>query len=309
MNKWEKLGLIFDPINRNKWMYSHCQSPVAEHIENDIFKIYFATRNSDKISQIGSITVDIKKPNNVLDISEKPVLYHGNFGNFDEHGVYPSCIINIGEKKYMYYVGYVRGFESPMFYASIGLAVSNDGGNYFHKISNSPILSRSIHDPCLVTSPCVKKINGEFKMTYVSGVEWFRNINNQLQSKYHIKTAYSKNGIDWIRNGDIAIDFKNKDETNIARPSIISVGKKYHMWFCYAGKNFDYRIGYSVSNDFVNWKRQDNLSGIKLSKDGFDNKMACYPFVFKHEDDLYMLYNGNGYGKMGIGLSKCKNFK
>ena len=31
--------------------------------------------------------------------------------------------------------------------------------------------------------------------------------------------------------------------------------------------------------------------------------MVCYPYVFEYNDKLYMLYNGNGYGKTGIGLA------
>ena len=31
--------------------------------------------------------------------------------------------------------------------------------------------------------------------------------------------------------------------------------------------------------------------------------MMAYPYVFEHGGDRYMLYNGNGYGKTGIGLA------
>ena len=29
--------------------------------------------------------------------------------------------------------------------------------------------------------------------------------------------------------------------------------------------------------------------------------MIAYPFVFRHGGDLHLLYNGNGYGRTGIG--------
>jgi hypothetical protein len=31
--------------------------------------------------------------------------------------------------------------------------------------------------------------------------------------------------------------------------------------------------------------------------------MIAYPFVLKHKGQLYMFYNGNGFGKTGIGLA------
>jgi len=31
--------------------------------------------------------------------------------------------------------------------------------------------------------------------------------------------------------------------------------------------------------------------------------MIEYPYVFEHKGERYMLYNGNGYGKTGIGIA------
>ncbi len=40
---------------------------------------------------------------------------------------------------------------------------------------------------------------------------------------------------------------------------------------------------------------------IDVSESGWDSEMIKYPCVFEHEGQLYMLYNGNSYGKTGIG--------
>jgi len=305
---WEKLGLIFDPKGRAEWMKTHCQLPIADHIKGDIYRIYFATRNEIQVSQIGYVEIDIKNPKEIIKISEKPILRNGDLGYFDEHGVFPSSIVNFKGRKYLYYVGWVRGFESPMFYANIGLAISDDNGETFKKIKNTPIMSRSKYDPCLVTSPDVfiDSLDGIWKMSYVSGIKWFRE-DGLLKSKYHIKTATSLDGIKWIRNGNVAIDFKNEDETNIARPSVIQDGTNYKMWFSFVEKGQKYKIGYASSKDFFNWVREDKFSGIDLSKKGFDDQMTCYPNVFGHKNSLFMLYNGNNFGMKGFGIAKIKN--
>ena len=44
-------------------------------------------------------------------------------------------------------------------------------------------------------------------------------------------------------------------------------------------------------------------SNFFCSESGWDSEMVCYPYVFEYNDKLYMLYNGNGYGKTGIGLA------
>ena len=40
---WRKLGQIYCPSGQKEWMYSHAAVPIAEHIEGDVFKIYFSS--------------------------------------------------------------------------------------------------------------------------------------------------------------------------------------------------------------------------------------------------------------------------
>ena len=70
----------------------------------------------------------------------------------------------------LYYAGWNPGTPPPLFTASIGLAVSDDGGLTFERWSPAPILSRGRHDPCLLTSPCVIREGSEWRMWYVGGL-------------------------------------------------------------------------------------------------------------------------------------------
>jgi hypothetical protein len=80
------------------------------------------------------------------------------------------------------------------------------------------------------------------------------------------------------------------------------------MWYSYRGNNDiqTYRIGYAESINGVDWIRKDEEVNFDTSKKDWDSEMVCYPFVFIYKNDKYMLYNGNNYGKTGIGLSKLK---
>ena len=64
-----------------------------------------------------------------------------------------------------------------------------------------------------------------------------------------------------------------------------------------------YRIGYAESTDGIHWERKDHLSGIDVSVEGWDADMISYPCVFKKDEELVMLYNGNGFGKTGFGYA------
>ncbi|MNX51611.1 hypothetical protein D3C86_822760 [compost metagenome] len=79
------------------------------------------------------------------------------------------------------------------------------------------------------------------------------------------------------------------------------------MWYSYrSGDGTKYKIGYSHSVDGIHWERRHNDVGIDVSKKGWDSEMICYPFIFEHKNDRYMLYNGNEYGKTGFGIAKLK---
>jgi len=79
---------------------------------------------------------------------------------------------------------------------------------------------------------------------------------------------------------------------------------KYTMWFSSRGEKTmpTYRIRKAISMDGIKWERIKEIE-LDVSESGWDSEMVCYPYVFEYNDKLYMLYNGNGYGKTGIGLA------
>jgi len=301
--RWIKKGLIFKPKGDLEWMVSHAAIPYAQQIGDNEYRIYCTGRDSQGRSQIGFFEINIENPVEIIKISEKPVITLGPTGSFDDRGLTNSWVIQHQEKYYLYYSGWSLGVTVP-FYFYVGLAISDDGGLTFNKVSLSPILERNVVDPYLTASPCIVIEDNIWKMWYVSGVGW-KLENNQPKHYYHIKYAESHNGIDWQRAGKVCIDFKSDDEYAIARPSVIVKDGFYQMWYCYRGEN--YKIGYAESTDGLVWIRKDDEAGIGESDEGWDSEMLAYPYVFKHSGQLYMLYNGNGYGRSGIGLAVLSN--
>ncbi len=300
--KWQKMGLILRPKPKLDWMVSHAMLPFAERIGEDLYRIYFSGRNSQNMSQIGYMEIDINEPQEILYITEKPVLELGPLGSFDDSGVFPSWMINHKGKKYFYYIGWMQG-KRTTFYSCIGLAISLDGGKTFKRFSKAPLLERNDVDPYMTTSACVKIENEIWRMWYTSGVGWEKE-NNETYPRYHIKYAQSNDGINWERRGIVCIDFKSKDEDGIARPCVIKEDDVYKMWYSYGeygGKS--YRIGYAESKDGIRWERRDDEVGIDVSESGWDSEMIEYAFVFEHKGIKYMLYNGNSFGKTGLGYA------
>ena len=294
---WIKTGLVIDPQPNLYWTFTHAMVPFAEKIEGDDYRIYFSGRDEQNRSLIGYAELNINAPSKVKRYSKEPVLGLGELGCFDDNGVTPSWIINHDDKKYLYYIGWNKGSTVRMHLVA-GLATSTDGGKSFQRVLKVPILDRTNEEPyTLNTAPCVMLEDGLWKMWYVSGVIW----KDKDTPRYNIKYAESSDGINWIRNGVVCIDFKSDDENALARPCVIKEDGIYKMWFSYKEKS--YRIGYAESEDGMSWERKDDEAGIDVSESGWDSEMIEYAFVFNHKDKKYMLYNGNDYGKNGIGLA------
>lgn len=300
---WNKLGLLFCPDGNIPWMVSHASVPFVERLHGDVFKLYFSCRNLSQESMIAYAIFELQGGRaRVEKVSSTPILEKGELGAFDDSGCMGSCLVNVSGKKYLYYIGWNLG-ETVPFRNSIGLAISDDGES-FQKAYKGPIVDRSMTEPHFCASSCVLKEGNIFRMWYLSCTGWTIR-NGNITHNYHIKYADSDDGILWRRNGAIAIDYANEYEYAISVPRVIKDGNIYKMWFSSRARiNAEtYRIGYAESDDGIKWQRLDHLVGLDVSTVGWDSEMIEYPFVFDHNGDRYMLYNGNGYGKTGIGLA------
>lgn len=297
---WEKLGLLQPPTTEEQPTLNYMAVPTGVQITSNTWRIYFANRDENNRSIPQAFDFSLNDPKNIQTLHTKPYLTPGKLGTFDTHGIMPTWIQPYNEMLYMYYIGWNRGVDVP-FRNALGLAISIDNGNSFQKYADGPILDRSPYDPCFVASCCTLIEDHKWRMWYLSCVEW-QAIDDKLQHRYHIKYAESYDGIHWKRDGRICIDFKDENEYAISRPCVIKTSVGYEMWFSYRGD--DYRIGYATSSDGLVWVRRDADVGIDISNNGWDSKMIEYPYVFDHNRQRYMLYNGNGYGRSGIGIAQ-----
>ena len=291
-------GKVFD-AGEADWLRSHAALPVAQRMSANLYRVFFSGRDEQGRGRIGYFELDLGSPATPRRVSTGPVLSPGSLGAFDDHGVTTSWLEQAGDLAYLYYTGWSLGVTVP-FYFWIGLALSEDRGLSFRRFSRAPILGPGEGDPFLTASPCILRENGTWRMWYVSGVKWVATAAGP-RHYYHIKYAESADGLSWDRAGRVCIDFVSDEEYAIARPCVIHDGGVYRMWYCYRGES--YRLGYAESHNGLEWTRRDAEAGLPAADRGWDSEMVAYPFVFGHKGTRHMLYNGNGYGRSGIGLA------
>ncbi len=305
--KWIKKGLIFKANGEYGWINSHAQIPKVL-VKEECLRIYFAPRPKPGESCIAMMDLDINNPSKIIHLYEKPVLEHGEEGQFDEHGVMPNWVDEIDGKVYLTYVGWSRRDSIP--YSNwTGIACSEDGGLSFKKMFQGPILDRTPYETLSGTGLMYIKENGIYYAFYATGTKWYKR-DQRWDSAYEIVSAKSNDLIYlYDRSGVPILPTRIDNEANTV-PTVIKIDNIYHMWFCYRGTD-DYRdgkssysIGYAWSKDLENWHREDGNSGIEKDGDGFDSKMMAYPCVVKVRDKYLMFYNGNGFGQSGFGYAE-----
>ncbi len=295
--KKNSIKLIFKNSKKLDWSKNYTWVPTALHpVIGSRVIIFYGSRNKNNFTQTGYFIYCLKTKK-VISNSKRPLIKLGKLGAFDDSLALATSVVDVKSKLYFYYVGWIRP-KNTRFLPSIGLAVSKKNLKNFKKISY-PILSRSSKEPFGCASPFVIKEGRKFKMWYVAIRRWIKKKNETIPI-YNLSYSESTNGINW--------DLKKQNVLNgpanetISRPWIIKYKGKYHLWYSYRNKDKNFNIGYSTSLDGFKWRRKDNKFKIQKLGSNWNSQANCYPCVFKYQKSFYMLFNGNDYGRNGIGL-------
>lgn len=294
---WNRKGNIFKD--------HHSQLPVVD-VRPEDFKIYYSTR--DELGRSIPMSVIVSGKNlNQYESPERINLELGNPGSFDWSGIMPTDIITLEDgTKYLYYIGWSRRIDVP-YHNNLGLAVSKDGGTTWEKYSKGPVFHTSRKEPGYIGTVDILIEDGEWRMWYLSCREWEKH-DGIMEPIYDIKYATSRDGIDWDPTDQICIPLQN-NEGGISSARVLKEGGTYTMWFSVRDKsgyrnnsNNSYRIKKAISKDGIAWEREQFID-LDISQDEWENMMVCYPEVVKVGNLYYMFYNGNGFGKTGIGYA------
>ena len=309
----KRLGKIFDPSDYDLVSngVGYAQSPQVL-VRSDCLRIYFSTRSQDSDGKFVSHVAYVDMTHDlgaVLNVSEHQVLAPGALGCFDEHGIFPFHVMPVNNLVYAYTCGWSRRVSVSV-ETAVGLAVSEDHGDTFKRIGPGPIFAASLKEPFLVGDAFVRHYRSKFHMWYIFGKEWKSfSEENPPDRIYKIAQTTSPDGFQWVpgEGKQIIADVLGPEESQ-ALPTVIELGGRFHMFFCYR-ESFDfrsangrgYRLGYAISDDLITWHRKDETMSLNDSEEQWDSDMKCYPHVFEANDRCFLLYNGNEFGRRGFG--------
>jgi hypothetical protein len=299
LTAWKAKGAFYQPDESISWMGGGAGAFFAMPQGKDTVRLFLTGRDKTIRTRIGIVTLHWAERPQVVDVTREPVIELGELGSFDMDGVsYPWLVEHEGAL-FMYYVGWNRlGGEIP-FRNQIGLAVSEDGGKSFKRVTKAPLLPLTDAEFIGSGSNCVEKVPGGWRMYYTSFLRWERRPEGP-RHYYHVREAHSKDGIHWERPGKVVVDLIPPDEYALGAPDLDVHDGSRVIYFTARGHR--YHLFASVEGKDGDWTR---LPGhLEIPRGEFDSDMQCYPRSLRFQGKTYLLYSGNGYGRAGIGYAE-----
>lgn len=268
----------------------------------DVVRVYFADVGADQVGRVKYLELDAHDPRRVRGESRHVVLDVGGPGAFDDNGITPMCIVPLRDRLRLYYTGWQLS-DKVRYFMFTGLAESFDGGETFSRVRRTPVLERNDAELICRTAAFVMTDAGRYRAWYIGGSDTVMIHGKQLPT-YSLHYAESHDGITWGPGREIMTP-RRPHEFGFGRPWVRRRGDAYDMWYSIRHADRGYRIAHATSPDGVTWTRSDS-GGVDVSDSGWDSDMTAFGALFDTAQGTFMLYNGNGYGRTGIGLARVE---
>ncbi len=308
---WRREGLLLQ-TRPDHPLLTRAYVPTVLPLGDTLWRVYFAGWDQDKRSRILAVDVDPTRSMQVVGEHFSPLFDLGQIGTFDHSGTIPCCAIAVGSEVWLYYFGLYLRKDVPAA-AAIGLAVSDDG-LHFRRPYLGPVLGTGPLDPFFSSTPCVRRYGDGYRMWYVSGLPWtLSGPDGRPDPAHGIRLAHSRDGRLWAPDTVRVMEPREPAETGLARPWIVPSGAGGQ--FYYSRRGGGYREGgqtpYHIARVAMDAESgQVTGSPVALEYENppqpgdFDSWMQAYSCVLPCGDDLIMVYNGNDFGKTGIGWAR-----
>jgi len=302
-NKWDDKGLIYVPPFDGSWKDNSALTPTPIIIKENEIRVYCGFRDKEGVSRIGYVDVESNNPKNIIRISDIAVLDIGDPGMFDDNGVILGDVISYDKKILMYYVGF-QLVNKVKFLAYSGLAVSEDHGESFKRISQVPIMDRTDEALYIRAIHSVIFEDGVYKIWYSTGSDWEK-IGDKNYPCYDINYIESIDGLSFPKKGTKCIlNNKTNNEYRIGRPRVCRIEGVYVMNFTFGTIDGRYQVGQAISSDGINWVRNDNSFNLRPGNATWTSKHLCYPSRIKTINSEFIFFNGNDMGINGFGFAE-----
>ena len=293
---WRKLGRVLQasgaPLGR-----THAMLPTP-HVMADRVRVFYASCDAELRGRIFFADFALEPPFALMTVSPEPVFDVGPAGAFDCDGVNPSQILKTEDGLALLYIGWRRGSADEPYTLFAGLAVSGDQGQSFTR-RPQPLLPPRPGERLFRTAPFIHRDARGYRLLYIGGEAFMAGEGGRRTPVYSLMELRSDSLWDWsgpariLMSPDVEVG-----EVGFGRPVITPEGRLMMSLRTHAG----YRL-VETDLDFDPRIRPALTPVIPPPFEPWEAQMTCFgaPCVVGANELLF--YNGDGYGRTGMGLA------
>jgi hypothetical protein len=264
-------------------------------LNNSQLRIFFNSRDSENRSSIYSIDFFDGKLEPDYD-SVRLQHLHGVKDSYFSDGISIGQLFTFDGERRLSIMGW-KNYRNKHWEGRVGFISLGKNGNLM-QLNSEPWMDLDAEDPISLSYPAIYSHNDSFKIWYGSTIQWDTGNGEML----HIlkEATMTKNGA-VIKSGN-KIPYVLGTAQAFSRPAIVAIGKNHLMAYSFRGEGTKYRIGFMVLEDTNSASHLGGIPPLLTTKNEWESDMVEYPSFFSFKNQLFMLYNGNSFGKTGIGI-------
>jgi hypothetical protein len=295
--EFQRLGRIFDPQDFpiKEGVLSHAANPVVVKMDEFSYRIFFNSRDLNQRSSVYSVDINLNSQRIIPDTLKIQFLLEFSDSYFKD-GISLGSYFELDGVDWISFMGWINP-PSEHWYGTIGRFRLNSNFD-LESIEENPWFELDSDDPISLSYPTVYFSQSVMHIWYGSTLTWDGGNGEMV----HILKEKISRDFRKFQNSNRFVEWKMGESQAFSRPSVVEVQDHFLLAYSVRGNKTKYRIGFGIIEDGSHIVRQ--IAIYPTSTSTWESEMVEYPCLVSHKDSIFMFYNGNGYGKSGIGLAR-----
>jgi hypothetical protein len=277
----------------------YASNPAAMMICDSHVRMYFNSRDRQNRSKIYSI--DLYGGKLEPDYSSVSLQHsHGTGDSYFSHGLSVGQIFSMNDEKSLSVMGW-KNYVDKHWEGRIGYIPFDAQGN-LTQLEPKPWMDLDSQDSISLSYPAIYEDHNSTVIWYGSTLTWDAGNGEML----HILKEARLSSDGRVMKGDKKLPYVLGSAQAFSRPAVVQIDKNFLLAYSYRGNKTKYRIGFMLLGNFNSASHLGGISPFLTSKDEWESEMVEYPSFLSFQEELFMLYNGNAFGKTGIGIVRIE---
>lgn len=274
---------------------NYASNPTAITIADSQLRIFFNSRDFQNRSSIYSI--DLLPQSLEPDYASVFLQHaHGKESSYFSHGISVGQLFDFHGERLLSIMGW-KCYRDRHWEGRIGSIPLGADGNLAELVT-SPWMDLDEVDPISLSYPAVLEDEDCKSIWYGSTITWDAGNGEMV---HVLKEAKLSQDGKIMKSGKV-LPYVLGSAQAFSRPAIVKIGTKFLMAYSFRGNISKYRIGFMQIGDVGSASHLRGISPFLHSNNAWESEMVEYPSFFNFNEHLFMLYNGNSFGKTGIGI-------